>query len=363
MTQIIAAGIVAFIVSVLLTPLLIQYFRRFGYGQAIREDGPQHHQAKRGTPTMGGIAILVAIWAGYIAAGITAWATVGYGGFTASGLLVLMLATCLGMVGFFDDGIKVVKRHNLGLNKTQKTIGQVAAAVAFGILVLFFRNDAGLTPATTNLSFTRDFMSISMPAFVFVLFVLVLIWSWSNAVNFTDGLDGLAGGSVAMVMAVYTIITFWQFRYSCVGGVDTKIAGCYQVRDPLDIAVICAAAFGACVGFLWWNAAPAKIFMGDTGSLTLGGIVAGVSVVTQTELLMVVAGSVFVLEILSVVIQVVSFRTTGNRPFRMTPIHHHFELGGWKETTVVIRFWLLTAISLGMAMAIFYGEWLAASSV
>lgn len=364
MTQIIVAGIVAFAVSIFLTPVLIQYFRRFGYGQAIREDGPQSHQAKRGTPTMGGIAIVVGIWTGYIAAGVLGLVTVGGGGFTASGLLVLGLATALGAVGFADDGLKVIKRHNLGLNKLQKTAGQVTAAVLFGILALQFRNDIGLSPATTNLSFTRDFVAIAMPAVVFVVFVLVLIWSWSNAVNFTDGLDGLAGGSVGIVMAVYTIITFWQFRYSCVGGSNTaNLHGCYQVRDPLDIAVVCAAAMGACAGFLWWNAAPAKIFMGDTGSLTLGGIVAGVSVVTQTELLMVVAGSVFVLEIVSVVIQVLSFRATGNRPFRMTPIHHHFELGGWQETTVVIRFWLLTIIACGAALAIFYGEWLSTTHI
>ena len=363
MTQIIVAGIVAFVVSVFLTPLLIQYFRRFGYGQTIREEGPQSHQAKRGTPTMGGIAIVIGIWAGYIAAGLTGLFTIGGGGFTASGLLVMFLATALGLVGFFDDGLKVVKRHNLGLNKLQKTLGQVTAAILFGILVLFFRNDQGLTPASTNLSFTRDFISISMPAFVFVIFVLILVWSWSNAVNFTDGLDGLASGAVALVMAVYTIISFWQFRYSCVGGDSDNLLGCYTVRDPLDIAVICAAAMGACAGFLWWNAAPAKIFMGDTGSLTLGGIIAGVSVVSQTELLMIVAGSLFVLEIASVVIQVVLFRSTGRRPFRMTPIHHHFELGGWKETTVTIRFWLLTIISCGMALAIFYGEWLAAAAM
>ena len=183
----------------------------------------------------------------------------------------------------------------------------------------------------------------------------ILISAWSNAVNFTDGLDGLAAGSTALVMGGYTLITFWQFRNSCSHAVD---AACYQVRDPMDIAILASAGLGASLGFLWWNAAPAKIFMGDTGSLALGGLVAGISVTTRTELLMIVIGSIFVIEAASVVIQIAVYRTSGKRFFRMAPIHHHFENGGWAETAVVIRFWLLSAMAVIFGTSLFYGEWL-----
>ena len=184
-----------------------------------------------------------------------------------------------------------------------------------------------------------------------------MVSAWSNAVNFTDGLDGLAAGSMAMVTAAYVLITFWQYRNACA---TAPGLGCYNVRDPLDLALIAAATAGACIGFLWWNAAPAKIFMGDTGSLALGGIIAGLSVTSRTEILAVVLGSLFVAEVTSVVVQILAFRTTGRRVFRMAPFHHHFELVGWAETTVIIRFWLLTAIACGLGVALFYGEWLAA---
>ncbi len=188
----------------------------------------------------------------------------------------------------------------------------------------------------------------------------ILIAAWSNAVNLTDGLDGLAAGSTAFVMGGYALITFWQFRYTCSADV---VAGCYEVRDPLDLAILAAAGLGACLGFLWWNAAPAKIFMGDTGSLALGGLVAGLSVTSKTELLMIILGALFVVEAASVVIQVVVFRTTGKRFFRMAPIHHHFENGGWPETAVVIRFWLLAAMAVIAGVAIFYGDWLLRAGV
>ncbi|MGI9587558.1 MAG: phospho-N-acetylmuramoyl-pentapeptide-transferase, partial [Dietzia maris] len=239
MTQIMIAGIVAFVVSIFLTPLLIIYFRRKGYGQEIRLEGPQSHMSKRGTPNMGGVAILTAVWLGYIVAGVIGQVTVGGGGFTASGVLVLGLATALAVVGMVDDGLKVFKRHNKGLGILSKTAGQVLAALAFGILVLQFRNNDGLTPASTSLSYVRDFVAVSFPVVVFLVFIVVLVYGWSNAVNFTDGLDGLAAGSMAMVMGTYVVFTFWQFRYSCFStaeGVD--LSGCYQVRDPLDIAVV-----------------------------------------------------------------------------------------------------------------------------
>lgn len=361
MVQIFIAGAVAFLVSIFLTPLLIRYFNRRAMGQEIREDGPKSHARKRGTPTMGGIAILLAIVMGYLASGLWSLVT-GHRVLSASGLIVLGLTLALGAVGFADDGIKLFMKRNLGLNKTAKLVAQLGIALAFGILVLQFPDENGLTPASTHLSFVRDMDTINFAAvggvvgvIMFLVFIYFLLAAWSNGVNLTDGLDGLAAGTTALVMAAYTGVTFWQFRNSC--GTATG-PGCYDVRDPLDLAVLASAGFGACVGFLWWNASPAKIFMGDTGSLALGGLVAGLSVTSKTELLMVIIGSLFVMEAASVVIQVLFFKTTGRRVFRMAPFHHHFENGGWAETTVVVRFWLISAMSVAVGLALFYGEWL-----
>jgi phospho-N-acetylmuramoyl-pentapeptide-transferase len=356
MIEILIAVGIALTVSILLTPALIRLFTRQGFGHEIREDGPPSHRTKRGTPSMGGVAILAGIWAGYLGTHLAGLAFDSYGP-SASGLLVLLLATALGAVGFVDDLIKVRRARNLGLNKTAKMVGQITAAVLFAVLVLQFRNNDGLTPASADLSYVREIATVSLAPALFVLFCVVVVSAWSNAVNFTDGLDGLAGGSMAMVTAAYVLITFWQYRNACA---TAPGLGCYNVRDPLDLALVAAATTGACIGFLWWNAAPAKIFMGDTGSLALGGILAGISVTSRTEVLAVVLGSLFVAEITSVVLQILAFRTTGRRVFRMAPFHHHFELAGWAETTVIVRFWLLTAISCGLGVALFYSEWLAA---
>ena len=354
----VAAGL-ALVVSILLTPYLISLFTRQGFGQEIRQEGPASHQAKRGTPTMGGVAIVVALWAGYFGAhGVGAFLDAD--GPSASALLVLGLTTVLAVVGFLDDFIKLRKQRNLGLNKTSKLVGQLVAAVGFGVLALRFRDADGLTPASSQLSFARDIATISLGGVGFVLFCYLLVSAWSNAVNLTDGLDGLAAGSMAMVLGSYVVVSFWQSRNDCTVSAS---AGCYQVRDPLDLAILSAAAVGGCIGFLWWNAAPAKIFMGDTGSLALGGMLAGLSMVTRTELLLIVLGALFVMEAVSVVVQVAVFRTTRRRVFRMAPFHHHFELAGWAETTVIIRFWLLVAISCALGVALFYSEWLAAVGV
>ncbi|MBY6411354.1 phospho-N-acetylmuramoyl-pentapeptide-transferase [Rhodococcus sp. BP-252] len=356
MRQILFAGGIALAVAILLTPVLIKAFSRQGFGQEIRVEGPASHQSKRGTPTMGGMAILAGLWAGYWGSHLIGIAYDADGP-SASALLVLGLTTVLGLVGFLDDFIKIRKRRNLGLNKTAKLVGQLFAAVIFGILALQFRGPNGLTPGSTQLSYVRDIATVSMGSVVFILFCYLLVSAWSNAVNLTDGLDGLAAGSMTLVLGAYTVITFWQYRQACS---TSPGPGCYDVRDPLDLALICASAAGACIGFLWWNAAPAKIFMGDTGSLALGGLLAGLSIVTRTELIMVVIGALFVAEAASVLIQIAVFRSSRRRVFRMAPIHHHFELGGWAETTVIIRFWLLAAISSAVGLALFYSEYLAA---
>jgi phospho-N-acetylmuramoyl-pentapeptide-transferase len=349
----VAAG-VALALSILMTPYLIKFFARQGFGQEIREDGPKSHQSKRGTPTMGGVAILLSIWVGYLAAHLLTGEPM-----SASALLVLFLTTALGVVGFLDDFIKIRRQRNLGLNKTSKLVGQFLTAVVFGILALRFANARNLTPSSDTLSFVRDIAVISFGGIGFVVFAYLVVSAWSNAVNLTDGLDGLAAGTSAMVLATYVIIGFWQFRNSCA---VVSAAGCYEVRDPLDVSIVAAAAMGGCIGFLWWNAAPARIFMGDTGSLALGGLVAGLSMVTHTELLLLVIGGVFVVEVLSVALQIVVFRTTRRRLFRMAPFHHHFELAGWAETTVIIRFWLLGAMCAALGLGIFYSEWLTASA-
>ena len=357
MKGILIAAAVALLVSIMFTPYLIRVFSRQGFGQEIREEGPQGHQAKRGTPTMGGVAILVAMWCGYAVTHlVNAMSTPGGETPTASGLLVLLLATGLGIVGFMDDFIKIRRQRNLGLNKTAKMIGQLVVAIVFAVLALQFPDEREITPASENLSFVRDISVISFGLVGFVVFCYLLVSAWSNAVNFTDGLDGLAGGSSAMVFGTYVVITFWQFRYDCA---TSPSGGCYDVRDPLDLAVVAAAAMGGCIGFLWWNAAPAKIFMGDTGSLALGGLVAGLSMTTSTELLMIVIGGIFVVEMISVVLQIAVFRTTRRRLFRMAPFHHHFELAGWAETTVIIRFWLLAGVCAMFGLGLFYSEWLA----
>jgi len=351
----VAAG-VALAVAILLTPYLIRFFIRQGFGQEIRSEGPESHQSKRGTPTMGGVAILIAIWAGYLLSHLASAEPM-----TASALLVLGLTSALGGVGFLDDFLKLRRRRNLGLNKTSKLVGQLVTAVVFGVLVLQFPDGQGLTPASDHLSFVRDITVISFGAIGFVIFAYIVIAAWSNAVNLTDGLDGLAAGTAAMVLGGYVIIGFWQFRNTCtrLQQVEESVRGCYfEVRDPLDIALVAAAGMGACIGFLWWNAAPARIFMGDTGSLALGGLVAGLSIVTHTELLLVVIGGVFVVEALSVSLQIVIFRSTRRRLFRMAPFHHHFELAGWAETTVIIRFWLLAAMCAALGLGLFYSEWL-----
>ncbi len=358
MKTILIAAVIGLVVSILVTPQLIKVFSRQGFGQEIRAEGPQSHQSKRGTPTMGGTAILLAMWVGYLVA-IAVQALSGGGGPTASAWLLLYLTTGLGLVGFLDDFIKLRLRRNLGLNKRMKFIGQTFIAVSFAVLCLFFRNAHGQTPGQAFLSYTRNIPWLPLGAVGFVIVAVLLIAAWSNAVNFTDGLDGLAAGSSVMVLGTYVVIAFFQFRNSCFSVLsEAAQGGCYAVRDPLDVAVVTAAALGGCVGFLWWNAHPARIMMGDTGSLALGGLIAGLSVLTRTELLLVVIAGLFVVEMLSVVIQIAVFKTRRVRVFRMAPFHHHFELSGWRETTVMVRFWLLAAMSAALGMGLFYADWL-----
>jgi phospho-N-acetylmuramoyl-pentapeptide-transferase len=212
-----------------------------------------------------------------------------------------------------------------------------------------------LTPASASISFLRD-VGPAIGVLPFAFWLVILIQAWSNAVNLTDGLDGLATGAEILVLAAYVLIANWQSRNPCAGVPVT--ARCYPIRDPLDLAVVAAARLGACVGFLWWNAPPARIFMGDTGSLALGGVLAGLAVCTETQLLLAILGGLFVITTLSVIIQVGFFKMTGRRVFRMAPLQHHFELLGWNESTIVIRFWLVAALFVTLGLGIFWLEWL-----
>ena len=354
MISVLVAAMTALVLTLLGTPAVVRLFRRRGYGQEIREDGPASHATKRGTPTMGGTVILLATFTGYLVAHLLALRNPGRGP-TASGLLVLGLMGSLGIIGFLDDFIKIRKQRSLGLNAAAKFGGQLITGVGFAVLALQFRNKAGLTPASTQLSFVRDHAAIELGSIGFVVFAYLVVTGTSNAVNLTDGLDGLAAGTSVMVLASYVIIAFWQFGNSCA---RAATHGCYTARDPLDVALVAAAAMGACFGFLWWNASPAKIFMGDTGSLSLGGLFAGLAIVTRTELLLVVLGGLFVIETLSVIIQIGSFKLTRKRVFNMAPIHHHFELAGWVENTVIVRFWIIGGLAVAFGLGLFYAEYL-----
>jgi phospho-N-acetylmuramoyl-pentapeptide-transferase len=346
-TILVAAG-VSLLLALFGTPAAIKLLRRRGYGQLIREVGPEHSN-KRGTPTMGGAVIVVATLIGYLVGHL-----VTRDPMSASGVLVLFLMSGLGLVGFIDDFIKIYKQTSLGLRSGAKLAGQAVVGALFAIEVLRHPDGIALSPADAHFSFLRDF-GPAIGVLPFVLWIVLMIAGTSNAVNLTDGLDGLATGATCLVLAAYVLIGIWQERNDCSNFLSPQ---CYAVRDPLDVAVVAAALLGACFGFLWWNAPPARIFMGDTGSLALGGALAGLAVVTKTQLLLIILGGLFVLITLSVVIQVGSFKLTGKRVFRMAPLQHHFELLGWAETTIVVRFWMVAGLCIALGLGIFYVEWL-----
>jgi phospho-N-acetylmuramoyl-pentapeptide-transferase len=356
------AGALSLAFTLFLTPLFIRLFTRLGWGQFIRDDGPQSHHVKRGTPTMGGIIFILGTLFGYFSATLLTGE-----GATASGLLVLLMMVGLGVVGFVDDFLKTRKKQSLGLGGWAKVGGQVVVATVVALLALQFPNHMGVTPASTKISFIRD-LPLDFMVFPTVIGILLyVIWSClitvgaSNGVNVTDGLDGLAGGASILAIGSFVIIGFWQFNQSCaaVGLNEDDRYRCYDVRDPLDIAIVATAIVGGLIGFLWWNTNPAKIYMGDTGSLALGGALAALAIVSHTELLVVIIGGLFVIETGSVIVQRAYFKLThGKRIFLMSPIHHHFELKGWAEVTIVVRFWIIAGLFVAAGVGAFYFEWL-----
>ena len=349
MKGILLSGAIASIFALFTTPLLIKFLSKKGYGQIIRDDGPTSHQVKRGTPTMGGLVLIVAVVVGYGLSHLITGAAI-----TISALLVIALIISLGLVGFIDDYLKVAKQKSLGLNAKQKLFGQAVAAGGFAYAGLQFPDESGLTPISSYLSTVRD-TSIKMGLVLVIFWVILMVLGTSNGVNLTDGLDGLATGAAVMVFTAFILIGVWEFGQSCAVSPGLK---CYEVRDPLDLAVLAAALAGACGGFLWWNASPAKIFMGDVGSLALGGALAGLAITLRIQLLLVVLGFIFVLITSSVIIQVAYFKISGGkRIFKMAPLQHHFELIGWGEVTIVIRFWIISSLGVAVGLGLFYAYW------
>jgi phospho-N-acetylmuramoyl-pentapeptide-transferase len=342
MIALLMAGGLSLAVSLVGTRYLIEWLRNHQIGQNIREEGPAGHQVKAGTPTMGGIAIVIGAVVGYSVAHLRSRVV-----FTRSGMFVLALVVGAGLIGFLDDWIGITRERNLGLNKRMKVLGLLLVAAAFAIATVQY------TGVHTELSFTRfdsfdgsALLSIDFGKVGWVLFSVLMIMASTNAVNLTDGLDGLAAGSSIFSFACFTIIGFWAFRNP----------GVYDVEHALDLAVVAAAMLGGCAGFLWWNAHPAKIFMGDTGSLAIGAALAGLALTLNTMLLLPIIGALFVMEATSVIIQVFSFRVFGRRVFRMAPIHHHYELRGWPETTVIVRFWMIAGLATALALGVFYAD-------
>lgn len=354
--MLIAAGF-SLLYSLLLTPLFVRGFNRLRWGQPIRVDGPKDHETKRGTPTMGGLIFIsgsvIAYFVGKLVMGETP---------TPSALLVILMAVGAGTVGFIDDLMKTRKQNSAGLGGWAKITGQVVIAVSFALLGLQFANHHGLTPVSTHISIFRDlpfdFMSLGVIAgtILVILWVMVIVTATTNAVNVTDGLDGLAAGASIFAFGSYLIIGFWQSAQNC--ATTAREPGCYEVRDPMDLAVIAAAFLGGVAGFLWWNTNPAQIFMGDTGSMGIGGAIAALAILTRTEVLLVLIGGLFIIETGSVILQRIYFKVTkGKRIFLMSPIHHHFELKGWAEVTIVVRFWIIAGLFAIVGIGAFYAEW------
>ncbi|MGY6500216.1 MAG: phospho-N-acetylmuramoyl-pentapeptide-transferase [Acidimicrobiales bacterium] len=338
MIQLLIAAGVSLAVSLTVTRFLINWLTSHRIGQPIHDDVPEGHTTKAGTPTMGGLAIVVGLLAGYVVTNLYR------GVYTRTGLIVVVTIAAAGCVGLIDDWIKVSRERNLGLTKRAKIAGLLIVAGGYTSAMVLFTN------VSTDLSFTRaGHLGIDLGTVGWMVWALLLITGSTNAVNFTDGLDGLAGGSAILGFAAFTVIGFWAFR-------NPEL---YGVAHALDLAVVAAAMLGACIGFLWWNASPAQIFMGDTGSLAIGAAFATLALGTNTHLLLVFIGGLYVMEAVSVILQIGSFRLTGRRVFRMAPIHHHFELKGWPETTVIIRFWILAGASTALGLGLFYADFLA----
>ncbi len=353
MRLVVIAGAIGAVVALVGTPMLIALLSRHGYAQAIRSSTADEqypdHEAKRGTPSMGGVAILVGVVVSYLLTHLLVWRPM-----TASGLLILYLMVGLGLVGVADDYLKIFQQRSTGLRARTKLVGQAVVALSFAYLSVQFPNADGVTPASMAMSFLRD-TAVVLPIGLFLLWVWFLVTATTNGVNLTDGLDGLATGAAFASFVAYVLIGVWQYGQSCF--LSGATASCYATANPIDLTIVAAGAAGATFGFLWWNTAPARIFMGDTGSLALGGGIAGLAVFTRTELLLPLTAGLFLITTISVIVQVGSYKLTGRRVFRMAPLHHHFEMIGWPEIQIVVRFWIIHGLCIAAGLALFYAEW------
>lgn len=375
MIVLLVSGTLSLAFALLVTPLYVRLATRLGWGQFIRADGPQSHHTKRGTPQMGGLVFIVATIVGYFGGKLVGSLDGVPNMPTAPALLVLLLMVGLGAVGFLDDYLKVRKRQSLGLGGWAKIAGQVVVGVVFAVLALNLPDQYGQTPASTAISAVRDIEWLDLTRLgLFVGIGLAMLWfvfiivATSNAVNVLDGLDGLASGSTIFSASAFVLIGFWQNGQACLGlqpdaavpagAVDADLYRCYAVQAPLDLAVVAACLAGGLIGFLWYNTSPAQLFMGDVGSLGLGGALAGLAIMTHTQLLLVLIAGLPLVVTGSVILQRVYFRLTGGRRiFLMSPLHHHFELKGWAEIRIVVRFWIISGLFVAAAVGLFYLDW------
>ena len=370
MRSLLTAAAISLAFTLLLTPVFLRLFRKWGWGQVIRTPesiANPSHQAKRGTPTMGGVIFILGTIVGY---GIGTFTGGSYP--TASGLLVIWLMVGFGAVGFIDDHMKLRQQQSAGLSGWRKIIGQVLVMVPFGVVALLVRSPAGTTPASGFISLFRDIPVLWLFALgpivgwlLYLLWISVIGIATSNSVNLTDGLDGLAAGCAVFVIGAYSLISFWQFKQSCAveSLSPSSLKGCYDVAHPFDLAVISASIVGAVVGFLWWNAPKAKVFMGDVGSMSIGGVITALAILTRTELLLVLLAGVFIIASGSVIVQLAYFKLTrGKRLFLQSPFHHHLEMRGWPEATIVVRMWIIAGLLSVSAFGLFYVEWLRQTS-
>ena len=366
MRSLLTAAAVSLAFTLFLTPVFMRLFRKWGWGQVIRTPEDPHnpsHAAKRGTVTMGGTIFIAGSIVGYLVGCYT-----GNTPPTVSGWLVIWMMVGFGVVGFIDDFMKVRKQRSLGLSGWPKVLGQVIVTVPFGIMALNFPDAYNQTPGSGFISLFRDIPVLNLFALgAIVGWILYLIWisflgvAWSNSTNVTDGLDGLATGIGIFTIAAMSLATFWQFQQSCADAalLTAYQPACYTTRDPLDLTIVAASFVSALVGFLWWNAPKAKVFMGDVGSMAIGGVIAAMSILSHTEILAALIAGAFIIGPGSVILQRIYFKATrGKRLFLMSPFHHHLEMRGWPEITIVVRMWIIAGILAVTGIGLFYVEWL-----
>ena len=338
MVRVLIAGLVAMVIAIVIGPTFIEWLRRTGVGQQIREEGPARHIVKQGTPTMGGLLILATAIAPFLVVSL----------YTLPGLTLLVATLACGLIGFADDYLKVRRRRSLGLSGRWKMLGLLAVTALVGYAVHeadYLKEGA---PAT-QIYFPVVDVNVDLH-WLFYPFLFVVIAGTANGVNLTDGLDGLAAGTCAISIA--TLLAIAAISWIRSGPVGERS------DNYLDIAIFAAALMGGVIGFLWFNAFPAEVFMGDTGSMALGGAIATLTILTETEVLLIFIGGIYLIEALSVMIQVASFKRTGRRVFLMAPIHHHFEMKAWSETKIMVRFWIVGAILAAIGFVLFYRYYL-----